>query len=214
MLKYKKLLPLFLVQFFTWLGLFSLWIYATPVISKYFFNTVNAESIDFEKGTQWVGICFALYSVLGASLTFTLHKILKRKSKYAVHSVALFFGGLGLISMNFIHSKYLLLLSFIFIGIAWSSISTTPYLLVGEMAPDEESEKYYSVFNFSTVIPQAIAAFLLAFMTKSLFHGEMIKTIMSGGIFMITASAISMIISFTEPKTEIQKTVDDETQPE
>ena len=143
MLKYKKLFPLFLVQFFTWLGLFSLWIYATPAITKYFFSTLNSTDLDFENGTKWVGICFALYSILGASLTFTLHKILKRNSKYAVHAVALFCGAVGLMSMGFIHSKYLLLLSFVFIGIAWSSISTTPYLLVGEMAPDEENEKYY-----------------------------------------------------------------------
>ena len=170
--------------------------------------------MDFEKGTKWVGICFALYSVLGASLTFTLHKILKRNSKYAVHSAALFFGGLGFFSMNFINSKYVLLLSFVFIGIAWSSISTTPYLLVGEMAPDEESEKYFSVFNFSTVIPQATAAFLLAFMTKNLFHGAMIKTILSGGIFMLIASAISMLISFRESKIKIQKTLHGKNQPE
>jgi MFS family permease len=167
MLKYKKLFPLFLVQFFTWLGLFSLWIYATPAITKYFFTTSNSSDLNFENGTKWVGICFALYSILGATLTFTLHKILKKNSKYAVHATALLFGALGLMSMTFIHSKYVLLISFIFIGIAWSSISTTPYLLVGEIAPDEESEKFYSVFNFSTVIPQAIAAFFLAFVTKN-----------------------------------------------
>ena len=207
MFKYKKLFPLFLVQFFTWLGLFSLWIYATPVVTKYFFNTPNSEGLDFENGTKWVGICFALYSILGASLTFTLHKILKRNSKYAVHAVALFCGALGMMSMAFIHSRYLLLLSFVFIGIAWSSISTTPYLLVGEMAPEEENEKYYSVFNFSTVIPQAVAAFLLAFMTKKYFHGEMIDTIFTGGIFMLIGAAISLVIYVKEPK--IKAEIDD-----
>lgn len=202
MLKYKKLFPLFLVQFFTWLGLFSLWIYATPVITKYFFNTGNSEEFDFENGTKWVGICFALYSILGASLTFTLHKILKKNSKYAVHAVALSCGAFGLMSMGFIHSKYVLLLSFVCIGIAWSSISTTPYLLVGEMAPEEESEKYYSVFNFSTVIPQAVAAFLLAFMTKRYFHGEMMHTIFAGGVLMLTGAAISLLIYFKEQKNK------------
>lgn len=200
MFKYKKLFPLFLVQFFTWLGLFSLWIYATPVITKYFFSTGTSADLDFENGTKWVGICFALYSILGASLTFTLHKILKRNSKYAVHAIALFCGALGLMSMGFIHSKYVLLLSFIFIGIAWSSISTTPYLLVGEIAPDEENEKYYSVFNFSTVIPQAVAAFLLAFMTKKYFHGEMVDTIFAGGVFMLIGAVISLMIYCNEPR--------------
>ncbi|WP_234110889.1 MFS transporter [Chryseobacterium sp. R2A-55] len=198
--KYLPLLPLFLVQFFTWLGLFSLWIYATPVISTYFFVAKTPGIIDYESGTTWVGICFALYSFLGATFTFTLHKILKKNPKYGVHALALLFGGIGMISMEFIHSKWLLLLSFVFIGIAWSSISTTPYLLVGEMAPDEESEKFYSVFNFSTVIPQAFSAFFLAFITKNLFHGAMMKTLFTGGIYMILAAVISLIISIKKKK--------------
>lgn len=198
MLKYKRLFPLFLIQFFTWLGLFSLWIYGTPVVTKEFFAT-NGH-LDFEKGAKWTGIYFALYAVLGASLTFVLHKILKQNPKYIVHSICLFLGGTGLMSMYFINSRYLLLLSFVMIGIAWSSISTTPYLLVGEMAPEEDSENFYSVFNFSTVIPQVIAAFFLAFLTKEVFGGTMLKTIFAGGVFMWIAAAISLIIFLLEKK--------------
>jgi maltose/moltooligosaccharide transporter len=193
MKKIKNLFPLFLIQCFTWLGLFSLWIYATPVVSEYFFRK---PALDFQAGTKWVGICFALYSVLGASLTFILHKILRKNSKYAVHSVALFLGGLGLISMYFVSSKYLLLLSFVLVGVAWSSISTTPYLLVGELAEEGKHEMYFSIFNFSTVIPQAIAAFLLAYITQDFFHGEMGKTIFLGGVFMMIAACISLFIHF------------------
>ncbi len=47
---------LFVVQFFTWLGLFSLWIYITPVITKEVFNAVNSNSILFKKGVNWVAI--------------------------------------------------------------------------------------------------------------------------------------------------------------
>lgn len=195
-MKYRKLLPLFAIQFFTWLGLFSLWIYATPVISKMLFST--GDTPDFEKGATWTGIYFALYAILGASLTFLLHKILKKQPKYLVHAVALFCGGLGLMSMYFIRSEYVLLLSFVMIGVAWSSISTTPYLLVGEIAPEEESDRFYSVFNFSTVIPQAVAAFFLAFLTRRIFGGEMIKTVFTGGIFMMVAALLSVINYFNE----------------
>lgn len=195
LLKYKKLLPLFAIQFFTWLGLFSLWIYATPVVSKLF---SPSGELNFEKGAQWTGIYFALYAILGASLTFMLHKILKRNPKYLVHAIALFLGGVALMSIYFVNSPYLLLLSFVMVGIAWSSISTTPYLLVGEIAPEEESENFYSVFNFSTVIPQAVAAFLLAFLTKDIFGGEMGKTIFTGGIFMIVAAILSLFKHFKD----------------
>ena len=193
MKKYRVLLPLFIIQFFTWLGLFSLWIYTTPVIAKYFSENSGSAEESFNKAVEWAGYCFALYSLLGASLTFFLHKILKKKSKYLVHAVCLFLGSCGLISMYFFRNEYLIFVSFILIGIGWSSISTIPYLIVGEKSPEDQAENFYSVFNFSTVIPQAIASFLLAYITSRYLGGDPSKTIFCGGIFMMVASGISFI---------------------
>src|SRR6476659_5734764 len=102
-----KLMPvliikLFVVQFFTWLALFALWIYATPVITRYVFNTTDAESTAFENGTKWVGICFALYSTLAAFLVFAIPKILTFISKQKLHAFALLTGGIGLLLLFFI----------------------------------------------------------------------------------------------------------------
>ena len=193
----KALSPLFVIQFFTWLGLFSLWIYAVPVVSQYIFYNIKNHHPDFEKATFWVGIYFALYSILGASFVFYLHKILKKNNKFKVHAIALLIGGVGLASIYFIHSPYMLLLSFVFIGIGWSSISTVPYLMVGEIADESDNpEKYYSIFNFSTVIPQAVAAFLLAYLTSHFFSGQTNKTILLGGIFMMLAGLISWSLAY------------------
>src|SRR3978361_803620 len=115
----RHLWPLFVVQFFTWLGLFSLWIYATPVITRYIFNTTNAESSDFENGTTWVGICFAFYSTLAALLVFMMPALLKRVTREKLHAWCLLAGSVGLSLIYLIRSKYLLLFSFAFIGIAW-----------------------------------------------------------------------------------------------
>jgi maltose/moltooligosaccharide transporter len=52
------------------------------------------------------------------------------------------------------------------------------------------------------VIPQAVAAFLLAFMTKRYFHGEMMNTIFAGGVLMLTGAAISLLIYFKEQKNK------------
>jgi MFS family permease len=135
---FKHLLPLFIVQFFTWLGLFSLWIYATPVITKYIFQTTDAESSAFESGTTWVGICFAFYSLLAAVLAFYIPKLQKHVSKEKLHALALLAGSAGLVLIYFISNKYMLFLSFAFIGIAWSSISTVPYGIISSIAPEDK----------------------------------------------------------------------------
>ncbi|SEF45337.1 maltose/moltooligosaccharide transporter [Halpernia humi] len=192
--KFKKLLPLFIVQFFTWLGLFSMWIYSVPVVSKYIFKLGNSES-NFENATFWVGIYFALYSILGTTLAFLIQKWIKKFNAYLVHSLFLLLGSFGLISIYFINSAYGLLLSFALIGVAWSSISTVPYLMVEKISEDQEdAEKYYAIFNFSTVIPQVVAAFLLAYLTKNYFAGETNKTIFLGGIFTLISAAISYFL--------------------
>jgi MFS family permease len=190
----KHLLPLFIVQFFTWLALFSLWIYATPVITKYIFNTTDAESNAFESGTTWVGICFAFYSTLAAILAFAIPRLTKKYSKYKIHATSLLVGSIGLLLIYTIKNQYLLLLSFAFIGIGWSSISNVPYSIISDIAPENKMTTYFAVFNFSIVIPQITAAFLLGFLTRHYYAGETNLTILTGGIAMLIASAIMFFI--------------------
>ena len=190
----KHLLPLFIVQFFTWLALFSLWIYATPVITKYIFKTTDSESTAFESGTTWVGICFALYSTLAAVLAFSIPHLTKRISKYKLHALALLFGSIGLLLIYFIKNQYLLFISFAFIGIGWSSISNIPYSIISDIAPEAKMTTYFAVFNFSIVIPQITAAFLLGFVTRHYFSGETIYAILIGGISMFIAACCMFFI--------------------
>ena len=100
----KSLLPLFVVQFFTWLALFSLWIYSTPVITRYIFHSTDSESPAFENGVTWVGICFAFYSTLAAFLAFFIPNLLKHTTKQRLHSIALLIGSIGLGLIGFINT--------------------------------------------------------------------------------------------------------------
>jgi MFS family permease len=192
---FKHLLPLFVVQFFTWLALFALWIYSTPVITRYVFNSTDAESPAFENGITWVGICFAFYSTLAAFLVFLIPRLLKYISKQKLHSIALLIGSLGLFLLFIIKNQYLLFISFAFIGIAWSSISSVPYTIVSEASPESKEITYFAVFNFSVVIPQVTAAFLFAYMNKHFFAGQSINIILAGAIFMFIAAAVMFFVS-------------------
>lgn len=74
--------------------------------------------------------------------------------------------------------------------------------MVEEISEDEEdAEKYYAIFNFSTVIPQVVAAFLLAYLTKYYFSGETNKTIFLGGIFMLISAVISFFLYLKKLKS-------------
>ena len=193
----KSLLPLFVVQFFTWLALFSLWIYSTPIITRYIFHSTDSESPAFESGVTWVGICFAFYATLAAFLAFFIPNLLKHTTKQRLHSIALLVGSIGLGSVWFISNQYLLFVSFALIGIAWSSISNVPYSIVSDNAPENKMTAYFAVFNFSVVIPQITAAFLLGYINKHFFAGETINIILLGACSMFIAGLIMLFIKTT-----------------
>lgn len=190
----KYLLPLFVVQFFTWLALFALWIYATPVITRYIFNSTDAESPAFEKGITWVGICFAFYTTLAAFLSFFIPVLLKCTTKQRLHAIALLIGSIGFMLIGVVKNQYIILLSFTFIGIAWSSISNIPYSIISDNAPENKLTTYFAVFNFSVVIPQITAAFLLGYINKHFFAGETIRVIVLGACSMFLSGLIMLFI--------------------
>ena len=190
----KHLLPLFVVQFFTWLALFALWIYAVPVITRYIFHSTDAESAAFENGVFWVGMCFAFYATLAAFLAFLIPKMLRYIAKEKLHAIALLVGGLGLMLIVFIKSQYLLPVCFAFIGIAWSSISNIPYKIISDIAPEDKMTAYFAIFNFSVVIPQVTAAFLLGYLNKHFFAGETIYVILIGACSMLLAGVLMLFI--------------------
>ena len=74
------------------------------------------------------------------------------------YSFGLIFGGLGLISMFFIHNQWLLIISFIFIGINNLTMNTQPFTLLTEAIDGENSGAYLGLFNTSICLPQIVAS--------------------------------------------------------
>jgi maltose/moltooligosaccharide transporter len=116
-----------------------------------------------------------------------MKRIYKKTGKCRLHAIILFIRSTGLILLYFITNRWALFFPFVLIGIAWSGISTIPYRIIGEIAP-ENADFYFSIFSFSVVIPQLFAAGILGLITKYVFKGETNYTIMCGGLSMLMGS--------------------------
>jgi hypothetical protein len=189
----RFLVPWFAVQFFTWLALFALWIYATPVFAEYLFHARGGDAVLSQRSVTWVGVCFALYNLLAASLSFGLPLVIRKYGAVRVHSFALLCGAIGFGLISRIGSPGLMLLPFVFIGIAWCSISNTPYVLVSGRAPSERIAHYMSIFSFSVVIPQIIAAFLLDLLVRHVFAGDKLAVMTFGAASLALASFLCLL---------------------
>ncbi|MBU0696349.1 MAG: MFS transporter, partial [Bacteroidetes bacterium] len=116
----KTMIQLAVVQFFSWIALFAMWIYTTSAIADNVYQTTDAQSAAFQDAGNYVGIMFAVYSGVSALAAFILPILAKKTSRKFVHMLCLIIGGLSLTSIFLITTKELLIYPMIGIGIAWA----------------------------------------------------------------------------------------------
>lgn len=191
----KTMKQLSYVQFFSWFGLFAMWIYTTPAVTHHIYGTTDASSELYNQGADWVGVLMAVYNGFAAIMAFLLIWIANRTSRKTVHTISLICGGIGLISFYFIKSPDLLLVSELGIGLAWASILAMPYAILTGSIPHEKMGVYMGIFNFFIVIPQITAAAILGFFVKNLFGNQAIFALILGGISMFIAAFLTKFVN-------------------
>jgi len=180
------------VQFFSWFALFAMWIYTTPAVTEYIFGSTDTTSKAYNEGADWVGLCFAVYNGVPILVAFLLPVIARSISRRITHMLALFAGGLGLLSIYFIQQPNLMLLSMVGVGIAWASILSMPYAMLTNALPQKKLGYYMGVFNFFIVLPQIVAASILAFILNLFFDGQANWALVIGGVSMVFAGLLCL----------------------
>jgi maltose/moltooligosaccharide transporter len=181
------------VQLFTWLGLFCMWLFFVPATARHVFGATDPQSALYTHGMEWGGFAFAFYSITCFVVAFVLPKLAALTSRKTVHGAALVCGALGLLSVYVIHDRYVLLLSMVGVGIAWASILSMPYAILSTALPAHRMGVYMGVFNFFIVIPEIVAALGFGPLIRAVF-GEAnadapLYMVMFGGVFLLVATA-------------------------
>jgi maltose/moltooligosaccharide transporter len=190
----KTMLQLAVVQFFTWLAFFSMWIYTTSGVAQNAYGTNDTTSKNFQDAGDWVGIMFMVYNGTSALAAFLLPIVASKTSRRFTHMFCLIIGGLGLISIFFITSPMMLLLPMIAVGLAWASTLTMPYAILAGALPANKMGFYMGVFNFFIVIPQIVAAAILGFFINTFFDNQAIYALVVGGVSMVIAGFLNFIV--------------------
>ena len=181
------------VQFFTWLGLFCMWIYFSPAIARSLFGGVPGSEA-YQRGVEWGGVCFSTYNGVAFGFAFLLIALVKRFSARSVHAVCLICGGLGLVSTGWWTDPYGLLISMVGVGIAWASILALPYALLANVLPADRMGFFMGVFNYFIVLPQILAALLLGKLVEWFFDGAAMPIVMAGGGSMLLAAIVLLVL--------------------
>ncbi|MFV8356201.1 MFS transporter [Flavobacterium sp. XS1P32] len=180
------------VQFFSWFGLFGMWVFTTPAIAHHIYGLPisDSKSEAYQNAGDWVGVLFGIYNLVSAFYAFALPYIAKKIGRKLTHSISLIIGGLGLISVYFVPNEDWLILSMIGVGIAWASILSMPYaILAGSISPMKMGV-YMGIFNFFIVIPQIINALIGGPLVKYVYNDNAIFALVTSGISFLIAAIL------------------------
>lgn len=176
------------VQFFTWLGLFCLWIYFTPAIARDIFHGTPG-SPEYQQAVEWGGTCFGTYNGVAFVVAFLLVALARQGvPAKRLHRFGLVCAGAGLLSVGFIERPALLQVSMVGVGIGWATILSMPYALLANSIPAAQMGFYMGVFNFFIVLPQIIAATLLGPIVQHLMGGHALAAVVTGGVCLLVAA--------------------------
>ncbi len=192
------------VQFFSWFGLFGMWVFSTPAIASHIYglDISDTHSKGFQDAGDWVGILFGVYNFVSAIYAFFLPAIAKKVGRKRTHSISLIIGALGLLSLYVMPDKNWLILSMVGVGIAWASILAMPYAILAGSIPARKMGVYMGIFNFFIVLPQILNALIGGPMVKYLYNDKPIYALVLSGVsFIIAALLVSRVTDVDDSVT-------------
>ena len=193
-----------LVQFFCWAAFMFMWTYTNGSIAANVFaaqpDMVNPSMLDtgseqYQEAGNWVGVLFAVQAIGSVIWAAMIPLFKNRKFAYAL---SLLLGGVGFISIYFIHDQFLLFVSFLLIGCAWAAMLALPFTILTNALSGGHMGTYLGLFNGTICVPQIIAAvaggwILSAFTTEGSVPPEVNMLVVAGVLLIIGALCVSII---------------------
>jgi maltose/moltooligosaccharide transporter len=182
------------VQFFSWFGLFAMWIYTTAGVTAHHYHTSDTTSAAYNQGADWVGVLFAVYNGVAVFAAMLIPPLAQVTNRRLTHALNLCLGAAGMGSILFIRDPAHLWIAMIGVGFAWASILSVPYSILAGALPFRKMGVYMGIFNFFIVIPQLLAATVLGFLLTRFFAGEAIYALALGAGSLFLAALATFLV--------------------
>lgn len=182
------------VQFFTWFGLFAMWIYAAPAVADAHFGAADPASGSFNAAADWVGVLFAGYNGVAALAALLLPAISRRIGERPTYASCLVCGAIGMAGFVLIPDPRWLWLSSLGIGIAWAAILSLPYAIIVNAVPAAKVGVYLGIHNVFLVVPQLVAAIALGPLVLHLFGGQPLMALALAAAFLALGAGAALFI--------------------
>ena len=202
----KTMRQLGLVQFFSWFAMFSMWVFTTDAVATHVYGLSGSDtkSVAYNDAGNAVGSAFGIYNLVAMIYSLFLPAIARKIGRKMTHALSLLAGGIGLISIYFVHNPASLNYSMIGIGLAWASILAMPYVILSSSIPAGKMGIYMGIFNFFITLPQIVNGLFGGWIVKHLYGSQPIYSIMLAG-FCLIAGAVSVLFVYDGGAIRIQQ---------
>ncbi len=193
-----RMKQLAVVQFFTWMGLFCMFIYLGPALGRDLMGAPNPQSPLYQQGIDLQNDCNATYSFTAFLAALCLLVVTRWMSAKWIHFVALMLGGMGLVSVGWVTPStawVLTSLSFVGVGIAWASILSMPYAMLSAVIPAHRTGVYLGIFNLFIVIPEILFAIGASQLLDFYPQITQLQVVVFGGVSLLLAAGTTLFVS-------------------
>jgi len=188
-----------LVQFFTWVGWFTVFLYITTWVGEVVYNgdpdapAGSKEKENFDAGVRWGSLGLCLESVVTMAVSLIVPLAVRVFGVKVVYSFGQALFAVCLFAPLWIKSKIGSLLIIAALGIPWSIVMILPFTLVALSVKENESGTYMGVLNIFVVLPQIVVSLGVGELLR-LFHGRLAIAFAAGGVSAVISAALCWLL--------------------
>lgn len=199
------------MQFFTWIGIMSMFIFFTNYSIHILHNVPDLASADNAlkaaysaanlEGSNFSSIAFALFNLICFIVAIPIGKFASKFGNKGVHIFALLITAIAFALMTFTKDKTSVLILMAISGIGWASILALPFAMLSEYIKKGSEGSIMGIFNIFIAGPQVLVCTILAWfiskcpmMSDGLLNYHWEYALMAGAITLFIAALITFFI--------------------
>ena len=188
-----------LIQFFTWMGLFCMWMFYTVAVPHHVFGATDPHSASYDAGVRFAAATTMARGLATPLFALLIPVLVRRLGRATTHALALGVAGLGLLALPLIHTPSLLYLPMIAAGVGWASVVSMPYVILVDHLPKQQYGIYMGIFNMFIVIPEICVSLGLGGVIMGLLGNNRAYGVAFGGALLLVAALLTPALRRYEP---------------
>jgi maltose/moltooligosaccharide transporter len=195
------------MMLFQWYAMFCYWEYVPLSLARTLFGGTDSSSAGFSQAVLLNGQIGGFYNFIAFLSAFAMIPLARRIGPQRLHAACLMLGGVGLLALPLIHSKLLLFVPMIGLGLSWASMMGNPYAMLAGSIPPERAGVYMGLFNIFIVAPMLLQIVTIPLLYHRVLADNPENVIRLAGAGLLIAAIMVLRVRMEAPETVIHPAV-------